>query len=160
MIRNFELLCTMIPPPWCDGSLSSTSVSAACLRHNKNMVHLHLHLHLHLRAFVTTRPWFICFRSYYVLPLKTIHLHLGFSAPPTPTTNPTWFRCSYVPSLLPPPRDHDSVVTFICRRRYLSVHHLQLRPCEVLARFPSIWSYVHVQRLRFRPPEVTSMCSS
>ena len=148
-MANFELLCTMIPPPRCDGSLSSAS---ACLRH-KNMVHLHL------RAFVTTRPWFICCRSY-VLPLKTIHLHLGFSAPPTPTTNPTWFRCSYVPSLLPPPRDHDSVVTFICRRRYLSVHHLQLRPCEVLARFPSIWSYVHVQRLRFRPPEVTSMCSS
>ena len=148
-MANFELLCTMIPPPWCDGSLSSAS---ACLRH-KNMVYLHL------RAFVTVIRWFICCRSY-VLPLTTIHLHLGFSAPPTPTTNPTWFRCSYVPSLLPPPRDHDSVVTFICRRRYLSVHHLQLRPCEVLARFPSIWSYVHVQRLRFRPPEVTSMCSS
>ena len=51
LMVNFELLCTtMIPPPWCDGSLSS-GVSV-CLRH-KNMVHLHV------RAFATTRPWFI-----------------------------------------------------------------------------------------------------
>ena len=128
-MANFELLCTMIPQPWCDGSLLSAS---ACLCH-KSMVHLHL------RALVTTRPWFICCRSY-VLPLKTIHLHLGFSAPSTPTT--TWFICSYVPSLLL--RDHVwSVVTFICS--YVYVHHLQLRPSEVL--YLEIWAFYLLRRL-------------
>ena len=154
LMVNFELLCTtMIPPPWCDGSLSS---AFACLRRHKNMVHLYL------RAFATTRPWFICCRSC-VLPLNTIHLHLGFSAPPAPTT--TWFILySYVPSLLL--QDHDSSVAFICCSYvYIVCHHLQLRssaaatsiwsyvpvrlklrPSAVLATFPSVWSYVvHLQ---------------